>query len=231
MRLSGLLVMCLAPATAAHAGPPYVTDDPEPVPYRHWELYLASQDAVTPDGVSGTAPHVELNYGAWPEVQLHVIAPLAYDLPTGARSAYGAGDVELGVKVRFVRESGRRPMVGTFPLVELPTAGAGLGEGRVRVFVPLWVQASSGPWTGYGGGGYLIDVGARGSVFLGAVLQRRLSRHATLGGELYDATNDFRFDVGLVVDATDHHHVLLSAGRSIVGDTRFQGYAAYQLTW
>ncbi|HSQ64753.1 MAG TPA: hypothetical protein VLM85_16125 [Polyangiaceae bacterium] len=63
------------------------------------------------------------------------------------------------------------------------------------------------------------------------MLQRRLSRHAALGGELYDATNDFRFDVGLVVGATQHHHVLLSAGRSIVGDTRSQGYAAYQLTW
>ena len=68
-------------------------------------------------------------------------------------------------------------------------------------------------------------------MFIGAVLQRWLSRHAALGGEPYDATNDFRFDVGLVVDATQRHHVLPSAGRSIVGATRSQGCAAYQLTW
>jgi hypothetical protein len=45
------------------AGPPFVTDDPEPVAYQHWELYLASQHIETADGWSGTAPHIELNYG------------------------------------------------------------------------------------------------------------------------------------------------------------------------
>ena len=26
----------------AQAGPPYITDDPEPVEYQHWEFYVAS---------------------------------------------------------------------------------------------------------------------------------------------------------------------------------------------
>jgi hypothetical protein len=34
------------------AGPPFVTDDPEPVAYQHWELYLASQHIETADGWS-----------------------------------------------------------------------------------------------------------------------------------------------------------------------------------
>ena len=31
-------------------------------------------------GWAGTAPHVEVNYGAVPNVQLHGIAPLAYSI-------------------------------------------------------------------------------------------------------------------------------------------------------
>jgi hypothetical protein len=47
-----------------------VTDDPEPVEFRHWEVYLAAQHFSARDGVSGSAPLVDLNYGAWPGLQL-----------------------------------------------------------------------------------------------------------------------------------------------------------------
>ena len=57
------------------AGPPFVTDDPEPVDYQHWEFYIASQHAETSDGWSGTAPHIELNYGVITNVQLHCRPP------------------------------------------------------------------------------------------------------------------------------------------------------------
>jgi hypothetical protein len=38
----------------AHGGPPFVTDDPEPVDYQHWEFYVASQDAKFGGDWSGT---------------------------------------------------------------------------------------------------------------------------------------------------------------------------------
>jgi hypothetical protein len=57
------------------AGPPFVTVDPEPVEFRHWEVYVASSQMKSADGWSGTAPHVEVNYGVVPDVQLHIIAP------------------------------------------------------------------------------------------------------------------------------------------------------------
>ena len=83
MGVGGLL---LAEPVGLLAGPPFITDDPEPVEYQHWEWYLASQSFKTPDGWSGTAPHLEVNYGAISNVQLHLIAPLAYDSPAhGAR--------------------------------------------------------------------------------------------------------------------------------------------------
>jgi hypothetical protein len=49
---------------AGLAGPPFTTDDPEPVEYRHWEVYAASQHTKSAAGWSGTAPHFEVNYGA-----------------------------------------------------------------------------------------------------------------------------------------------------------------------
>ena len=52
---------------------------------------------------------------------------------------------------------------------------------------------------------------------------RCLSQH---GGE-----GDTRFNVGGVIDFTEMHHLLLSAGRSLQGSNLFQGYVAYQLTF
>ncbi len=240
MRPGELIVaICVGTATA-HAGPPYVTDDPEPVRYRHWEVYLATLDELAADGVAGTAPHVEVNYGVWPDVQLHMIAPLAYTHPTGGATAYGPGDVELGVKFRFIEERGWRPMIGVFPLLELPTGSAqdGLGTGHLQAFLPLWIQGSSGPWTTYGGGGYGIHPGAgnRNYGLIGWLVQRSIGS-LSIGGEVYYTTADhtggsdnLRFDVGFILDITDHHHLMGSAGRSIIGDTRLQGYFAYQLT-
>ena len=233
-------VLLLAPAIA-RAGPPYVTDDPEPVEFRHWEFYLATQHSVTRDAASGTAPHVEVNYGAWPGLQLHVIVPLAYARPSGGSTSYGVGDIEVGAKLRFIDESQWWPMVGTFPMFELPTGNAarGLGTGHLHVLIPLWLQKSFGPWTSYGGGGLWVNPGQgnRNYGYFGWLLQRRLSQLATLGTEIFYTTPDqvggsanLRFNIGIVLDFTEHHHLLFSAGRGIVGATIFQGYLAYQLT-
>ena len=237
--LVAVLGACLA--APAWAGPPYLTDDPEPVPYQHFEFYLATQHEVTRDGASGTAPHIEVNYGAVPNLQLHIIAPLAYARPSQGPAHYGPGDVELGAKFRFVQEGEQVPMVGTFPLLEVPVgdAGKGLGTGRLHGLVPLWVQKSMGPWSSYGGGGYAWNPGAgnRDYWIIGWQTQRHLSELATLGAELFYTTADhvggsgtLRGNLGLILDLSPHHHVLASAGGGITGDTRFLGYLAYQLT-
>ncbi len=233
--------LALLPAIAS-AGPPYVTDDPEPVAYRHWEFYLAMQNEVTSNGSAGTAPHFEVNFGAAPNLQLHLIAPLAYSRPTGGPTAYGLGDVELGAKLRFVEESESIPMVGTFPQIELPfgSESRGLGAGHLRAFLPVWLQKSFGPWMSYGGGGYWINPGAGNRDYwsVGWLVQRQVSKLASVGGEVFYTTPDrvggdgnLRFNVGLVLDFNDHHHFLASAGRSISGDTLFQSYLSYQLTF
>jgi hypothetical protein len=239
--LALVLLVALTPATT-WAGPPFVTDDPEPVDYRHWELYLASEAEHDKDGWAGTGPHVEVNYGVWPNVQLHLIAPFAFALPAEGTGRYGYGDTEVGVKYRFLEETDRRPMVGAFPILELPSGDSkvGLGSGQVQAFLPVWIQKSFGAWTTYGGGGYWINPGAdnRNYWLVGWQVQRKVSDHLTVGVEAFHTTpkethgeSETRFNVGLIVDFSESQHLLFSAGRGIQGPNDFQGYLAYQLTF
>ena len=70
-------------ASDATAGPPYLTYDPEPVEFRHWEVYAASQWVATRHTADGIAPQVEVNCGAFPELQPHAIVPAALALRSG----------------------------------------------------------------------------------------------------------------------------------------------------
>src|SRR6516164_6362427 len=77
---------------------------PEPVEYRHWEIYLASLFTKQPDTWTATAPHLEVNYVAISNLQLHAIFPMALNVPSEGASSYGYGDTELGVNYRFIQE-------------------------------------------------------------------------------------------------------------------------------
>jgi hypothetical protein len=110
--------------------------------------------------------------------------------PAGAGPrAFGIGDIELGIKYRFVQETKHRPMIGTFTMFEMPTGSAarGLGVGRTWYKVPLWVQKSFGPRTTYGGGGVtLVNApGYRNYPFAGWLVQRDLGKKVTLGTEIF----------------------------------------------
>ena len=194
--------ICLLPfllATASlWAGPPFQTDDPEPVDFRHYEFYQFGMVGSTPVETDPTGPAFEFNWGAIPNVQLHVILPWGAVQPSNnavyypsavGPSAYGLNDMELGAKIRYIKETKHRPEIGTFTMLELPTGDSnrGLGVGRVWYKLPLWVQKSWGPWTSYGGAGYQIvhQTGYRSFPFGGSLLQRDIGKKLTLGGEIY----------------------------------------------
>lgn len=227
------------------AGPPFLTDDPEPVEYQHHELYISSQQLRTQDGNSGTLPHVEYNYGAAPDLQLHIIVPYAFNSPAHGQRESGLGDIELGVKYRFIQEGDNRPMVGIFPLVETHTGdnNKGLGNGFTQVFLPVWMQKRWGDWQSYGGGGYWINnaPNSKNHWFFGWQLQKDLSEHLTLGGEIYHSTEQVQgvgsssgFNLGGNYNLDEHNHLLFSAGRGLSNvnmTNQFSSYVGYQLTW
>ncbi len=231
---------------AATAGPPFVTDDPEPVEFQHWEVYLASMQMKTADGWSGTAPHLEVNYGIVPDVQLHVIAPLAYDAPTSGGSHYGYGDTELGIKYRFVAETDNVPQIGVFPLLEVPSGNGheGLGSEQLQLYLPVWLQKSWGEkdhqWTTYGGGGYWITPGHGNENwgFIGWLLQRQFPNHLTLGAEIFHETpkqiggdSDTIINGGGIYDFSDTYHLMMTVGHTVQGPHQFIAYVAFQWTF
>lgn len=75
-----LILLVILAISGLYAGPPYFTDDPDPVKFHHWEFYLSTQDNfdVRNGSAAGSLPQVELNYGVLPDVQLHVVIPLTY---------------------------------------------------------------------------------------------------------------------------------------------------------
>jgi hypothetical protein len=223
------------------AGPPFRTDDPEPVELGHLEFYLFSQGQHVPGDRSGLGPAVELNYGILPDTQFHCVVQYAYDQPHGAPPHSGLGDTEVGIKYRFLHETDTLPQVGVFPLVEIPTGDAdkGLGAGQTPVYLPIWVQKSWGPWTTYGGYGWWRNPGRgnRNWSYFGWLVQRDLGKHLTLGVEAFlntamnvDDRASTGFDAGGQVNLSEKHHILFSVGRSVAGQRQSHFYVGYQFT-
>ena len=231
-----ILLWFLSAATAL-AGPPFRTDDPVPVDYRHAEFYLFSTGTHDAEGTSGLGPAVEFNCGILPDAMVHLIAPMAYEAPEGEASHFGYGDTEIGIKYRFVHETDRVPMVGIFPLVEISTGNEdkGLGNGETQWFFPLWLQKDFGKWTTYGGGGYWINPGTgnRNYWFSGILLQYSFSDSFYLGGEFFHQTADTDdgeassgFNLGGSLPLVDNFQLLFSAGRGLshADSNRFSYY-------
>ncbi len=66
------------PAGPAFSGPPFLTGDPEPVPFKHYEFYLFSTIHAARNQTDATAPAFEFNFGALPNLQIHLVVPAAY---------------------------------------------------------------------------------------------------------------------------------------------------------
>lgn len=220
-------LLCLISGSVL-AGPPFRTDDPEPVDLEHWEVYGFTAGTHVRDGTGGVLAGLEVNYGAAPNLQLHIIAPLAFDNPAGGPSQTGAGDIEVGAKYRFVTpdENDWYPQVGTFPLLEIPSGDAqrGLGGSKLKTFLPVWLQKDFGKWTTYGGAGYWINpgIGNRDYWFAGWLLQYQFTPSLALGGEAFHQTADTMgggdvtgFSLGGVYDFSETYHLLFSGGRGL----------------
>src|ERR1700731_5328217 len=90
--------MLMALVQPASAGPPYVSDDPEPTDYKHFEIYSFSSGTATQRGISGSSG-IDFNYGAAPDLQLTATLPMGFVRPAGGNTGIGSSNVELAAKV------------------------------------------------------------------------------------------------------------------------------------
>ena len=90
----------LMASRAAWAGPPFVTDDPEPVDHRRWEINSAITGNWGGGLRSAGIPSVDINYGVRPNLQMHAQPRFTYEKADQTHT--GLDDTEVGMKYRFV---------------------------------------------------------------------------------------------------------------------------------
>ncbi|HTJ63216.1 MAG TPA: hypothetical protein VL899_05340 [Alphaproteobacteria bacterium] len=246
LRLAGFTAAAVVLLSAgASAGPPFVTDDPEPVDPHVWEVNYALTGTLVSGGGDSSLPLIDANYGAAAGLQLHIQPQLAVTR-AGGRTHAGIGDTEIGVKYRLIGQDddGWMPLVSVYPLVELPTGSKrrGLGEGTARTFLPIWAEKTIGRWTVYGGGGYGINPGGgKNAWFAGGVALYQLTPAFQLGGELFLQTAELQgdpdapgFNIGGIYAVTDEFRLLFSAGSGLAHrdqTNQLSGYLALQIQY
>lgn len=234
-----IAICCELLATGrAVAGPPFVTDDPDPVELGKWEVNYGLTGIRAMGMSSGSVPGFDINYGFAPNIQLHAQPQVAYVRGNGA-NATGLGDTELGVKYRFMdRSDAGEWMVATYPMLELPTGNKNrqLGAGDPSLYVPIWFQKTEGRWTTFGGGGYRFNSGKgnRNAWAGGWTAMFRVRENVQLGGEVFGstpATNDGVRSVGVnfggVVTLGGHASLLFSLGRGVLNATSTNQRSVY----
>jgi outer membrane putative beta-barrel porin/alpha-amylase len=232
--IGGLLAMHLA-----QAGPPFVTDDPEPPPPGGWEINVPFILERTPGTTDMDAPLFDLNYGL-PDIQLKLEVPIKIVHEDSAGTAAGAGDLVLGVKWRFLNNERTQLQLGTYPQLVAPTGdrARGLGQGQPAYLLPIVAQKNWAKWTLYGNVGYWWQNGAdtRNYFYAGAVLEREINERLTLGVELFGNSpkerggrSDIAFNFGGSWKLSTHLNLLFTAGRDIVGDTTAMAYVGLQV--
>jgi hypothetical protein len=250
------LLCALAAARAGAQGPPYQTDDPVPVDLHHYEFYIFGSADGTPVEMDAAGPAFEFNWGAIPRVQIHtvlpwgVVAPLNHPVyaPSGAGpDEFGLTDMELGVKIAFIKETKHFPQVGSFTMFEMPTGNAdkGLGVGKVWYKLPIWLQKNSGKWLFDGGGGYEVvpQTGFRNFPYTGLLIKRELSEQWELGAEVFahgrEGDAPAQTQASTMIDVGGYYHFkhnpneqfLFCYGHSVAGQTENYAYAGMYWTW
>lgn len=241
MRLAALL-LCLVPL-AAIAGPPYLTDDPDPIDYGTFEIIPAFTVDRASDGEEIAGPVADFNYGIAPDMHLNVGPGIARTLPADAPSQSGLGDTRVALKWRFHQETDDSPEIAIYPAMELPTGNAsrGLGNGQVWYQFPIWFEKTwRGGWSSYWGAGWTLNhaPGQRDYFYGGWQLQKQLSDTWTLGGEVYSqgasamgAAGWAALNLGGGYKLTGDASVIFSFGHSFAGASQALGYLGIDFTW
>jgi len=226
-------IALLLVATPAMAGPPFVTDDPEPTDQGHWEIYNFASGTGLPSVVAGQAG-LDINYGGAKDLQLTAVVPL--DFQTGTEP--GLGDVELAAKYKFLHqaEGPWTPDVAFFPRLFAPTGTGAFTDHHISLFLPFWAEKDFGKWSLFGGGGYDINPGAdnRNYWLSGVTLTRAVTDRVNLGLEVYHQTPDTLqakaftgLNLGATYKLTDHWSLLAAGGPGIQNASQQGQYDFY----
>ena len=232
---AAVAMLVLAAPDYANAGPPFLTDDPEPTDTGHWEIYAPALDAAGSGRDYAGAFGAELNYGAMRNVQVTVGLPISYAHDANGFET-GVGDLELSIKYRFFHDEAAGLSVAAFPGVSFPTATHDLGADKMTALLPVWAQKDVGPWSIFGGGGYAINPGPGNRDYWtgGFAVSRQVSETLLLGVEVDRQgadTDDGRaatsLGLGAILQLKAPFRLLGSAGPTYVDGDSSAGFHVF----
>jgi len=242
-KLAWLIATCgLVLTGPALAGPPYLTDDPQPTPYKHYEIYTLNQGTNAVDGTTGSAGF-DFNYGAAPDLQLTASLAAGFTAPSFGASRVGLANPQLAAKYRILHAETFGWDVAVFPRVFLPSSSKAVGSTNPSVLIPIWVQRDLGSGlTVFGGGGCQFFAGDAAQNFCetGWVTTYEVTKGLTLGGEVFHQTASSAapaqtsLGVGLTYDINGTYHLLGYANRGIENadaTNRVSWYSALLVTF
>lgn len=213
-----LLLLAVVFAVAGNAQQPFLTDDADIAPVRHFHVELLSeydslQHSAYPS-VRQNTNRLQVTYGLLDRLEIGFDGPLLFidnARQAGIPSAFGFGDLDLQMKYKVRKEpdSGRGPAITLGLYIEVPTGnpanslGSGIADywlngifqkkvtDRVTLRINSGILFSGNTLTG------AIGIRAsRGLVFTGSSsVTYQLSRRWLLGGEVAGALTN-KFDLG-----------------------------------
>jgi hypothetical protein len=241
MRAALPLLSLLLLARPAAAGPPFISDDPEPTDYRHFEIYAFHSGTTNSGGTAGQAG-VDFNYGALPDLQVTVVLPAGFERPMDGSVQFGLSNIQFAAKYRFLHQDSFGLDVSFFPRLFMPAGQSPTGSPNASVLLPLWLQKDWGKWSLFGGGGCSISTDSTQNACLaGAVLNRQVLPNLQIGLEVawQSATSagtpaSTGIGIGARYDLAEHAHLLAYINRGVqdadaVND--FSWYAAMLFTF
>jgi hypothetical protein len=156
--LSWLVLQCCSRWRGLRSrGPPFVSDDPEPTEYQHFEIYTFNNGTNTRENTGGETG-VDFNYGAAPDLQLTATLPAGFNQSAGVGTNFGLSNIELAAKYRFLHQNTFGLDVAVFPRVFLPSGSNTIGDNHASLLLPVWVEKDwQGGWSAFGGGGCIFS--------------------------------------------------------------------------
>lgn len=242
MNIKQLLVFTVSSALSSMAyADAFLTGDTDTVPCREWEFELSGTLESAKGSPNEQAGSFEVKYGLLNN--LDVGAALSYGWigkGEGAPAIYGVGDSEFGFDYRLFDQTPYFPALAFSPTLMIPTGESenDLGNGKMWVELPLWLEKSGENWSTAFGGGYGINSQAqrKNFPFAGWKVNYDFTPRLNAGAEVFyqgadsvENEDTLLINIGGDYALTECLTLALSVGHSINGEPLTMAYLG--LSW
>ena len=244
-RVAGFL-LTLAWASDAHAGPPFLTGDPDPADRGHWEISVGVVDERRPGEHLYGLPAFEINYGVAEGFEVSYESSWLRKTEDGAPSRTGYDNSIIGLKWRILEEEKHGVTLALKPEWEFRTPHSsavrnGLAEDENAFVLDLRVQKTVGPVVLGAALARIAPTKSPDGWEYGVFVKKETEKGHTFGIELHgEGSNDFGareliVNVAAQIKMIESGKLLVGLGREVRNRDEpkldLRAYLGWQLTF